>query len=338
MYTITNTSDQPVTFNLPPADFIVNWVASATSGPAQIWESDPGAASQPTTSETLQPGQSLTETASWDGMANEGPMANTDVFADNSYSWFAVSVLGAPPIADFGFTSAAPLQYVIGVSGGTTGPNGLQTFGPGQLLTLTATETNIDDLPVTILNAGGVFELSGGPDDEIIIPAADIAPVGQIVTLQPGQSQTFTATWDPASDPTLPSSGSLEYGATFEDNSEPGGWPYIGIEFDGENPPGGNPSAPPSSPATGSPAPLPSPTSSVPSPCSVDGDPRRRAPEDDPAGRPGSRKDRLEEPGDDPAGRPGPHHLDPPEHPRATRCGSLRSRAAPRSPSSEDRR
>ena len=182
-----------------------------------------------TTSETLQPGQSLTETASWDGVANEGPMAGTDVFADY---WFAVSVLGAPPIADFGFTSAAPLQYVIGVSGGTTGPNGLQTFGTGQLLTFTATETNTGNLPVTILNAGDVFELSGGPDDEIIIPAADIAPVGQIVTLQPGQSQTFTATWDPASDPTLPSSGSLEYGATFEDNSEPGGWPYIGIEFD----------------------------------------------------------------------------------------------------------
>ena len=109
------------------ATILVGRTSSATSGPAQIWESDPGAASQSTTSETLQPGQSLTETASWDGVANEGPMAGTDVFADY---WFAVSVLGAPPIADFGFTSAAPLQYVIGVSGGTTGPNGFRLSAP----------------------------------------------------------------------------------------------------------------------------------------------------------------------------------------------------------------
>ena len=226
-YTITNPSDQAVTFNLPPADFVVTWKGSP------IWESDPGAASQPIAIETLGPGQSLTESATWNGMANLGPLANTDVFG-NSNDYFTVSVLGVPANTDVAFNIANPLSGNVTASGGNG--TGAETFLPGQSIVFTATETNTGDLPVTIQNSddnfGMQYQTSTTPqyitqfglqhvitriDHNITIPASNTAPVGQVVTLQPGQSQAFTATWDPSSDPDLPS-GSLMYASYFQDN------------------------------------------------------------------------------------------------------------------------
>jgi hypothetical protein len=60
-FTETNTSTQPVTVAVAPADFTVSQGAYA------IWQSDPNNENQSPTSETLQPGQSLTQSASWDG-------------------------------------------------------------------------------------------------------------------------------------------------------------------------------------------------------------------------------------------------------------------------------
>ena len=120
-YTITNTSDQPVTFNLPPADFVVT-AEYNTLG--TVWESDPGAASQAPTSETLRPGQSLTETATWNGIANEGPLANTNVFED-----FGVSFLGAPAGLSTGFLITSPLRATLtGVTGPSDDPDQTMQF------------------------------------------------------------------------------------------------------------------------------------------------------------------------------------------------------------------
>ena len=60
-FTETNTGNQPVTVEVSPTDF------SVSQNNAVIWQSDPGNAGQPPTSETLLPGQSVSQTASWDG-------------------------------------------------------------------------------------------------------------------------------------------------------------------------------------------------------------------------------------------------------------------------------
>ncbi len=83
-YAITNTSSSSVTFDLAPVDFVVTQSGNA------VWESDPGAASQAATTETLQPGQSTTESAAWNGVASEGLFAGTNVWGN-----FTVSIAGA---------------------------------------------------------------------------------------------------------------------------------------------------------------------------------------------------------------------------------------------------
>jgi len=72
-FTETNGSNQPVTVEVSPTDFTI----SQHHNP--IWQSDPANAGQSPTSETLLPGQSVSQTASWDGLISEeasagGPM------------------------------------------------------------------------------------------------------------------------------------------------------------------------------------------------------------------------------------------------------------------------
>jgi hypothetical protein len=210
-YTITNTSDQPVTFNLSPADFIVT---SQYGDNSPVWESDPGAASQPTTSETLQPGQSLTETASWAQMTYEGPSVLSNV--TNAVT-LSVSVLGAPANLTSTFDYETPLRGEVTVTGGTTDASGDVIYQPGQPFVLTATETNATNQPVTVMNDADNFDIyQWWNDTTLTIPATGTSSDGQLVTLQPGQSQTFTATWDPGANPNSPAPDG-EYQVGFED-------------------------------------------------------------------------------------------------------------------------
>jgi hypothetical protein len=202
-YTITNTSDQPVTFNLSPADFVVTGQNGAG---AAIWESHPGAASQPATSETLQPGQSVTETANWAQMAYDG---SSSVFGD--IATFTVSVLGAPATLTSNFNFISPFAFsppftAVTVTGGTTDANGDVTDPSRAPLVLTLTETNITSEPMTFLNDADNFnvteEWNGTPS--YTIAATGASSNDQLVTLQPGQSLTLTATWDPDANPNSP--------------------------------------------------------------------------------------------------------------------------------------
>jgi hypothetical protein len=208
-YTITNTSDQPVTFNLSPADFVVTGQYGSNN---PDWESDPGAASQPTTSETLQPGQSLTETASWAQMTYEGPSV-----VSNALFELSVSVLGAPANLTSTFDYETPLRGNVTVTGGTTDASGDVIYQPGQPFVLTATETNATNQPVTVMNDADNFDIyQSWNDTTLTIPATGTSSAGQLVTLQPGQSQTFTATWDPGANPNSPAPDG-EYQVGFED-------------------------------------------------------------------------------------------------------------------------
>ena len=66
-YTETNSGSQPVSVNVNPASFTI--ANDGNSGP--LWQSPKGVGTS--TTETLAPGQSITQTATWNGLSNEAP-------------------------------------------------------------------------------------------------------------------------------------------------------------------------------------------------------------------------------------------------------------------------
>jgi hypothetical protein len=206
-YSITNTSDQPVTFDLAPSDFSVSWNGAA------IWESDPGGSSQASVLETLQPAQSITETASWNGVATEGPLAGT-----NAWDSFRVSILGAPAGISQSVAIESPLTQTVTVS-----PT---TDFPGQPIQFTAVETNVSDQPITILNSNDTFTVLGA--GAITLPSSSGSVGNSIVLLQSGQSQTFTAAWNPALSPGFGTNPSGTDTVLFQDNFQgTGSAPFV---------------------------------------------------------------------------------------------------------------
>ena len=96
-FTETNTGTQPVTVSLSPTDFTVSEQGLDRYSP--VWESNPENDGQPPTSVTLQPGQSVSQTASWDGTVmqtgfQQGTATN---YAVNQFGTFTVSNPNAPP-------------------------------------------------------------------------------------------------------------------------------------------------------------------------------------------------------------------------------------------------
>ena len=139
--------------------------------------------SQPSTSETLQPGQSMTETSSWNGVANEGTLAGANVWGS-----FNVAASGATTAISQAFEIANPLTVSV-----TTNQS---TYQPGQSVQITATETNSSNQAITILNTQNAFTVVSGSNGSY--PVTDVSSSVPSVTLQPGQSETLTATWDPS--------------------------------------------------------------------------------------------------------------------------------------------
>ena len=179
-FTGTNTTDQPATVVIDPSDFIVTQAA----GLDLDWESNPVDTGQPTTV-TLQPGQSYTQTATWDGI----PQAGTD---DSSYSpvtswglFYAINKAGAP-WTDATFQIANPIAYSV-----TTDQS---TYQVGEPVQITFVQTNTGDQPATF----GAYSVDFQVECEDVnwdswFGAGEPTPV---VTLQPGQSYTQTVTWD----------------------------------------------------------------------------------------------------------------------------------------------
>jgi Intracellular proteinase inhibitor len=230
-YAVTNTSDQPVTFNLAPTNFTVTVSANGDT----VWESDPGASTQAPTSETLQAGQSVTVTASWNGVANQGEFAGTNVWGA-----FDVAVAGSPITTHEEFQIDSPLSQSV-----TTNQT---TYQPGKPVQLTATETNVSDQAITLLNTNDQFIVMGS--DGVTLAAVSVSSSNPIVTLQPGQSQTFAATWDTSSLAGSTPSPTGNYTALFQDNFQGATSPEFVIEGSATTspaPPGGSsPNPPPS--------------------------------------------------------------------------------------------
>ncbi len=135
-FTETNVSDQPVTVEVSPTDFTIAENNSA------IWQSDPANAGQSPTSETLLSGQSISQTASWDGMIPEQlgspPTTTTDAF--NNFGTFTVSNPNGPQGMNATFQITDPLAYTL-----TTDQSVYQL---GQTIQISITETNTSDQTV----------------------------------------------------------------------------------------------------------------------------------------------------------------------------------------------
>jgi hypothetical protein len=228
-YTITNSSDQPFTFSLPPTDFTVTWQNNT------VWESDPDASTQGPTTETLQPGQSVTETATWNGVATEGTLAGTNVWEE-----FTASIAGGPAGMTQEFQISSPLTQSV-----TTDQS---TYQPGEPVQITATETNTSSQAITILNTQDQFTVMGYGG--VTLPAIPSSS-NPDVTLQPGQSQTFTATWSPTAGSTASPTGVAYYNVLFQDNFQGTGSPQFVID----SPPVDSPPQSPTSPSPTDPVP-----------------------------------------------------------------------------------
>jgi hypothetical protein len=182
-FTETNTGDQPVTVAVIPTDF------SVSQNNAVIWQSDPANADQPPTSETLLPGQSVSQTASWDGTepyltpSPGGVSQSTQV---NAFGTFVISNPSAPEGLTATFQITDPFVATL-----TTDQSVYQLGEPVQL---TYTEVNTADQSITIprldrddfgITHNGTPVLSGG---FLSGPGTE--------TVAPGQVFTTSQTWN----------------------------------------------------------------------------------------------------------------------------------------------
>jgi hypothetical protein len=171
-FTDTNTSTQPVTLAVDPTDFAVT-----ASGGGSIWQSNPADANSAPTTVTLQPGQSVTQTATWNGArSSTGPSLSL-------WGSFVVANPNAPGLSTK-FQINDPLVSTLSTN--------QSVYQVGQPVDITFVETNSSPNPVVIFPSGA-FAIKNVATDTAVFTQ----PVGQnaMVTLQPGQSFTQTSTW-----------------------------------------------------------------------------------------------------------------------------------------------
>jgi hypothetical protein len=138
-FTETNVTDAPVTVEVHPTDFTVS------QNNAAVWQSDTANAGQPPTSETLQPGQSESQTASWEGTcsySSPGLGSSAPMSAINLFGTFTVSNPNAPPGQNPSFQITDPVTYSL-----TTNQ---AVYQLGEPIQMTFMEANTSDQTVTL--------------------------------------------------------------------------------------------------------------------------------------------------------------------------------------------
>lgn len=141
-FTETNTGSQPVTVSLSPTDFTVSEQSPVFDGP--VWESNPENDGKPPTSVTLQPGQSVSQSAAWDGTVTRPAIqqGTTTSYAVNQFGTFTVSNPNAPQGDTPTFQITDPLQGTLTTS--------QAVYQLGQPVQVTYSETNTSDQTVTV--------------------------------------------------------------------------------------------------------------------------------------------------------------------------------------------
>jgi hypothetical protein len=193
-FTETNTSDQSVTVDVSPVDFTVS-----QSG-APVWQSNAANSNQPPTSETLIPGQSVTQTASWTGTGTEtsSGVGLQHPLPVNLFGTFTVSNPNAPSGLNATFQITDPMADSL-----TTDQS---DYTLGQPIQLTYTELNTSNKRVFV-DAGtpAGFEIM---HNGTTVFTSSLAPLSSDspVALGPGQTLTATQTWNG-----IPSAGPYTY-------------------------------------------------------------------------------------------------------------------------------
>ncbi len=181
-FTETNTGSQPVTVSVSPTDFTV----SAHGSP--IWESNPANENQTSTPVTIQAGQSVSQTATWDGTIAESATQQgvTTTYAVNQWGTFQVSNPNAPQGDSATFQISNPLQ------GALTTDQSTYQLGEPVLLTYSETSTSSQTLTISAQNPV-IYQITH--DGQPLLPATD--PIGPIFqTIGPGQTVTDHYTWN----------------------------------------------------------------------------------------------------------------------------------------------
>jgi hypothetical protein len=180
-FTETNTGDEPVTVSVSPTDFTISQNNSA------IWQSDSTVGNVPSTSEALAPGQSLSQTASWNGIWDDSlPYGEGSATPINAYGTFTVSNPNAPQGLSATFQIANPIVYSV-----TTNQPVYQLGAPIQI---TWTAVNTADQPITIFVAPA--GLSVTHNGKLLTSQPEPQIIGFPVTFAVGQTETGQETWN----------------------------------------------------------------------------------------------------------------------------------------------
>jgi hypothetical protein len=184
-FTETNTGDQPVKVEVSPTDFKIS------QNSATIWQSDPSDENQPPKSKTLLPGQSISQTADWDGTWNDpgtSPFGSLQSSAVNVFGAFVVSNPNAPQGLDPTFQITDPMSYSL-----TTDQSVYQL---GDSVQLTYASVNTSNQPITLpVNEPAGFTITHNGTAVLIDALPAIFYFGT-QTIRPGQTFTDTQTWD----------------------------------------------------------------------------------------------------------------------------------------------
>ncbi len=212
-FTETNTSNQSLTVPVKPVDFTV------AQNNALIWQSNPGNQTLPPTIETLKPGQSVTQTATWDGMTGglTAPVSGPPVSAGvNHWGDFVVSNPNVPPGQNLtaSFQISDPISQTLTTS--------QSVYQVGQTVQMTYTETNTANQSITFANPGPAGFTIMHDGKAVLIPILPTTYSLPTITLKAGQTITDTQTWNGTS--TVAGSGILtgtftaEFGPSLQPN------------------------------------------------------------------------------------------------------------------------
>jgi hypothetical protein len=179
-FTETNTASQPVQVVVEPPSFAV----TGSLGGNVVWQSAPAGSAVHGQTQTLQPGQSITQTATWNGVASRGSFASTNVWGS-----FTVTNNNGPQKLSAAFMIQDPITATL-----TTNPT---SYVVGTPVHITATETNTSQYPV-VVKPSGHFTVTNTQTGTIVFNQSTGGLTTVLATLQPGHSVTRMATWDPA--------------------------------------------------------------------------------------------------------------------------------------------
>ncbi len=194
-FTETNTSTQPVGVGIGP----VNSGFDVVHDGETVWASNTGPLPLFILFRLLQPGQSITLTATWNGIPNLAPPTTlTGGFTVTNQQEIAVS-------------TSFQIQPQAGGPLATSITTDKPVYVLGETVDMTFTETNEGTTPIKVIAGSGTLDVDQNGNQVWVSAPATLVFNANLAwqTLAPGQTLTETADWNGASNlqPSVPLSG-----------------------------------------------------------------------------------------------------------------------------------